>query len=514
MKRSSLSLLLLTVAGQAAASSAAGGDTIAHTFFSVRPHFQTASPERVMFFRNDKVDERENKWGGAFQAVVYGGKSINSCRLAEFFMPFGKTALNVYEFDQTLTDPTGGDLNPAKDIEARNFNIQTVNSTFHSIIEFSPEQEFIGVGIDYMQRLWKCGDHARLWLEVSLPIERIRNRMGLTERVVDNGGGAVAANGLDGAPRVGNMIAAFNQSNWNYGKIAAGTCMTEWGVADVEVKLHWNGHYGESCRLDSFLGFVAPTGSKINACHAGYVFSPVVGNNHRWGFLFGGQIQFNLWECGKHSISSAYDLAGRIFLKNHQIRSFDLEDKQWGRYLEVYTRAQAEAEFIAANPDLGTSGINVFTRKVKVDPRYAADSNTAFIYRYCGLMVELGYNLYVREAERICPACPDEPGVAIKSVLGDGALDEARTIRGNFVGAAEPFTASNFDLMQVTLSDFDLNSASHPATISNTIYGGIGYEWTTCSVPMFFGFGGSYEFSRVNTTLERWMAFGKFGLSF
>jgi len=530
MKRSSLSLLLLTVAGQAAASSAAGGDTIAHTFFSVRPHFQTASPERVMFFRNDKVDERENKWGGAFQAVVYGGKSINSCRLAEFFMPFGKTALNVYEFDQTLTDPTGGDLNPAKDIEARNFNIQTVNSTFHSVIEFSPEQEYIGIGFDYMQVLWRRCDHAQLWLEASFPIERIRNRMGLTERVIDNGGGAVAAAGLDGAPRVGNMIEAFNQSNWKYGKIAAGTCMTEWGVADVEVKLHWSGHYGESCRLDSFLGFVAPTGSKINACHAGYVFSPVVGNNHHWGFLFGGEIQFNLWECGKHSISSAYDLCGRIFLKNHQIRSFDLEDKQWGRYLEVYTQPQAiTASTFPTNPNSGTSGINVFTRKVTVDPRYAADSNTAFIYRYCGLMVEVGYNLYVREAERICPAEPwvttdvaassiatsvDDNPLAIKSVLGRGSLQQARTIGKNFDGADEPYTTANFEDMQLRQQNADLNSASHPATISNTIYGGVGYEWNVCDVPMFFGLGGSYEFSRVNTTLERWMAFGKFGVSF
>lgn len=531
MKRFGLLLCAASLLVAQQIEAASGAIATGHTFFSVRPHFETGSPEREAFFRNEKVDARENGWGGAMQAVVYGGQSVKSCRLAEFFMPFGKRSLNVFEFDPTVGDPTGGDLNPAKDVEARNFNIHTVNGTFNSVIEFSPEQKYIGIGFSYKQALWRCDDHSNLWLEVAFPVERIQNSMGLTEKVNNDGGGAAAGTGLDGTPFQANMIEAFNQDGWKYGKINACHHLTKWGVGYLELKLNWSSAYNDCCRLDTFIGMIAPTGSKVDAKNAAYVFSPVVGNNHHWGFLFGGEMQFKLWECGKHSLSSAYDLSGRLLLKNHQIRSFDLEDKQWGRYLALYTQPQAAAAFAAVDPNSGTSGINQFTRKVQVEPRYSADSNSALIYRYCGLSVEAGYNLFIREAERICPAtpwittdsssaaiaaaaCDQNHPLAIQSILGDGALNQARTIGKNFDGADEPYNVSNFANMQLQQNSADLDSAAHPAIISNTIYGGIGYEWDACTVPMFVALGGSYEFSRANTTLERWMAFGKFGLSF
>lgn len=501
-----------------AVGSIQAGDAFSHTFFSVRPHFQSGSPEREMFFRDGILDEKENGWGGAIEIVPYGGKSVNDCRLAKYFMPFGKTSLNVLEFDPTV-DPTGGDLNPAKNVEARHFNIQTVNETFSSTITFAPEQSFVGIGFAYKQALWKKNDHSKLWLEVAFPVERIRNKMGLCEVVNNTGGGAINEIGLDGAPRVGDMVAAFNQSNWTFGKIAANTCRSKWGVADVEVKLNWSSHWGELCRLDTYIGFVAPTGTKIDGNNAAYVFSPVVGNNHHWGLLLGSHVDFTLWQRGKHAIYQSYDIARRVLAQNTQVRSFDLQDKQWGRYMEVYSSlAQAQAASIASVPassNMGTSGINVFTQCVKVAPRYSSDFNTAFIYRYCGLMVEAGYNLFIREAERVCPATNwADSTVALKSVLGDGSLTLARTIDKNFDGSDYVFSPADFSAASLTMSDLDFDSAAHPAIISNTVYGGLGYECDRCCIPFFLGVGGSYEFSRINTTLERWMVFGKFGVTF
>jgi hypothetical protein len=499
---------LLAVGG---ATTALADDTISHTFFYVRPHFMSGQPERVSNWRDDLIDATENGWGGMAEAVVYGGKSTNHHKMAEYFMPFGKTCLNVYESDFGIPDQ---DLNRSKDIEAMNFNIQTVNHNFQSRIKFAPEQTFIGLGLAWKQAFWWCDDHARAWLEVSLPIEHVRNKMGLTETVINDGGGAVTGTGLDGAPFVGTMIDAFKQSNWLYGKIDNKKCLSKTGVADIEIKVNWNSALGSCCRLDSYIGFVAPTGTKINAKNAAYVFSPVIGNNHHWGFLIGGHMAFDVWECGRHNVRMEYDLAARIYAPNHQIRSFDLVDKQWGRYLSVYSSAdQAAAAFDTLNLNSGTSGINVFTQCVKVSPRYNADANTALVYNYCNFVAEVGYNLFVREAENVCLSSKWANGeVAVKALPGEGVTNIARTIGKDFNGSDIPFT--EFAEATLTRCDLNLDSAAHPAIISNNLYGTLGYQWETCGMPSSFSIGGSYEFSKVNTTMDRWLAWGKLTIAY
>lgn len=500
----------LVVAGSA--GSALADDSVAHTFFSVRPHFQSASPERVSLWRDDLLTKADCGWDGMFEAVVYGGKSTKKSELAEYFMPFGKTCLNVYEFNTLGTDQ---DLLRAKDVEARNFNIETVNGTFQSRIKFAPEQQFVGVGLAWKQAFWWCDNRPRAWLEISVPIEHVKTKMGLTETIINDGGGAIAETGLDGAPRVGNMIDAFKQANWKFGKINKNKCLSKTGVADVEVKFNWSSFKGDCCRLDSYVGFVIPTGTRIDAKNAAYVFSPVIGNNHHWGFLFGGHIRFDVWECGNQRIHMEYDGAARILARNHQVRSFDLIDKQWGRYLAVYSSAeQASTAFTTTNANSGTSGINEFTKCIKVSPRYNADSNTALVYEYCNFMAEVGYNLFVREAENVCLDSAFSDEIAVQSVDGLGATNLARTIGKNFTGSDIIFSASDYADASLRKRNLNIDSAAHPATISNTLYGSLGYNWDVCNLPMFFSVGGSYEFSSVNTTINRWMAWGKFALSY
>lgn len=501
------------------AATAFADDTISHTFFFQRPHFQSGTPERESFFRNDRLFMPENGWGGAMQVVVYGGRSTKGSELAKFFMPFGLCNLGVSEFKLGVAE---SDTDRTKDVEARNFNIETqsTTTTFKSRVSFCPRQEVLGIGFDWKQTLWWCNDdRPRGWFEVAFPVERVKTTMGLKETVISDGGGAVNEIGLDGTPRVGNMTEAFVQSGWKYGKID-NKCRDVWGVADVEVKFG-TAQYSDCCQLYGYVGFVAPTGTKIDACYASHVFKPVVGNNHHWGFLFGGEMIFDIWEScsGNQSLQMATDLGGRILASNHQFRSFDLKDKQWGRYQEVYrTLADATAAFdapftSATSMNSGTSGINVFTKCVRVEPRYCADSNTALIYRACGFIAEVGYNLYVREAERICLEKWDETP-AIKSIDGAGAVSLARNIGQNFAASDLTFSTANYQSAVITKFDLNLDSASMPAIIANTLYGALGYEWEGCRVPGFIGFGGSYEFSSVNTTLNRWTAWGKIGFSY
>ena len=86
----------------------------------------------------------------------------------------------------------------------------------------------------------------------------------------------------------------------------------------------------------------------------------------------------------------------------------------------------------------------------------------------------------------------------------------ARTIGFQFEGSVIDYTAAAYTQSQILKTDLNIDSASHPAVLSNILYGNVGYEWSC----FFLGLGGSYEFSSINTTINRWTAWGKLGFNY
>lgn len=529
MKKLCAGLVLACISSGLLANDAAGKVT-SHTFFSQRPIWQSGNPINESFFRRDRLTAREDGWGTAIEVVGFGGQSTESCDLARFFMPWGKTELLVAEGkveEQIANQPPtdlSGDLDRSKDIEARHFNIQSASPTvgFRSKIKFAPKQTFAGIGFDIRQVIMRCDDNnPLLWLEASFAVEQIKNKMNLTEKPADKNLVMLNTPGLDGAPQVKDMIAAFKQANWKYGKIDNKRCHSDWKVADVEIKLNWANYHNDCCKFDSYVGFVVPTGTKIDKKHAAYLFSPVIGNNHHWAVMIGSHMDFDLWKHNNHRLGIVYDMDGRFLCENYQVRSFDLKDKQWSRYMAVYTpESQAQTALETVNHDSGTSGINVFTKCMKVKPYYSATFNTALTYKYCDLIAELGYNFYVRHQEKVfLKHGAWKESVALRALDGLGETSLARTIQKNFVASnvpqfPNPTTGeTGFQETAIKYQDLDLNSAAHPAVFSNIVYGGLGYEWHVCNLPMFAGIGGSYEFSSINTAINQWAVWGKIGIS-
>jgi hypothetical protein len=517
-----------TVNGQA-------GMVTSHTFFSARPNFQTAMPERVALFREDLYDECCG-FGGGFQMVVYGGRitSRGSENLARFFLPGGCTTccLNVQEYNPAveqalpLLSGQSEDYDRAKDIEARNFNIVTNaatsralpnEATFASRICFRPEQEKIGVGLAYRQVLTRKADGtAGFWIEGSLPIERIRNRVELRESIASSGGGPDLTDiGLDNSPHVANMTEAFAQKNWLYGKIDCRCERRKIGIADVELKVGYNTINCPRANFISFAGIIIPAGNRVRGR---YLFEPIVGHNRHFGFMLGNTIAFALWRRRQYDVALYYDHALRFFFKNHQVRSFDLINHQWSRYQEVYSSPeQAFAAFQDNSFSSGTSGINIFTQCFNVKANLSGDWNTAFVLTRRGdcssFQLELGYNLFARQSETVeLRCCNPIDNIALKGIDGEGTTTLARNIKQNF---RDSVVAFNNGYIRLDQCDVDYQSVAHPATISNIVYAAIGYKRER-NCPWIASVGGSYEFAnhRVNTHLDRWLIWGKFGFTF
>jgi hypothetical protein len=523
-------LLLLTIGAsilpsitiQANGSCADSCDTEinSRSYIAIRPPFQSVSPEMVSAFRNDRLHAAEDGKGGAMQFVLFGGKSTKEDRLTRYFMPNGKTSLLVKEQFGVL----GANNNP--DLLAQNFNIFTNDNNFESRICFEPRYSFVGLGFQWRQSFWQNEEKGRGgFFSVSTPLTRTKTAVNLKEKIINDGGGVDEEASPDA---VANMTEAFKQSDWKFGKICKGS-MSKTRLADIEVKLGYEWLQHEPCHLESYIGILIPTGNKPNG---EFLFEPVVGWGKHVGIMFGSAFGIQVWSDEEKERNLRFEFAShsQYLFRRKQTRSFDLKNKPWSRYQEVYAneeQAQEAAALPEDNPQrvtLSTPGINVFTQCVKVTPGFTFDMNSALVYTCKGFQGEVGYNFFTRRAECVQLACPWKEGPAFKDATGAGQTRPIRDITGNplleesTLDTADgmlPVPVGRYEDSLIKEEDLDLQSAATPCLLSYTLYGALGYRWDERKRPPFASLGASYLFSNSNNAVvDRWTVWGKAGFSF
>ena len=490
------------------------------TFFSIRPPHQIGSPERLVHFR-DKLEQREDGWAGTIQATVFGGKSTRTQRLAQYFMPECRDKLIVREqlqtFDQEKNDPQ-------LDILANHLNIYTANGNFESEIRFEPEHSFIGVGFNWKQRLYERDNGKHFFGFASLPIVRVKNKINLCERIIEDGGGinetlSAASETINNFPVVANVKQAFRQKAWKCGKIDDCGCdKTETRVADIEVGLGYQLINEEMCTLESFVGGIIATGNRPEGT---YVFEPIVGHNKHHGVFWGSSIGLELWHHDNmdRKLMMYVDYNGRYMFERSECRLVDVKCKPWSRYMQLYCNLEQATAASTANENEAlvshTPGVNKFCLCLDVSPRFIHTFNTGFSYYGERFEAELGYNFFCRSSECIELGCTFAETAAFKSVAtgGAGQTDNVQTICRIFNNVNVELI-ENFNDNIIKTADLDLESAAHPGTTLHTIYGSFGYRWDDREYPIFAGLGGSYQYSQDNTGMSKWMLWGKAGISF
>ncbi len=543
-------------------STSCKGD-VAGSFLSVRPNFQVGMPEVESLWRrranNGECGEgRECGIGGAIQIVPFGGRSTKSSRLGSFFM-FGdnSNALTVgYTNPQSATT--------VKQVNPINFGIDYHNvdltGSYSSTITFNPRQSFAGVGFEWRQYLgwWNdCG--SSWWFDISFPFEHVRNKMNLCETTPVTTGPLVTS-------AAANMIQAFagnavytnvtgvgrgNAVSMQFGLIPLSsdcnddcnnscpttscvtTCSsnrtTRDGVADVTLRLGYDALCTECCYVNGYVGVLAPTG---NRPRARVMFEPIVGHNRHVGFVFGSLMSYDIWTDCDRALSWEVNFDSLYLFKGKETRSFDINGHgPWSRYLLVYANA-ADAAAGKVSP-----GINFFTQEVNVTPRFWTSINSALVYNQrCGFAAELGWNFWAKQAEKVslknssCFTGVTLVGLGVDnqqygSITGlDNQTNLLNTIGNNnaigpcVVATVNTLVANTFleDVAiapALTAANLNLCSGANPAAMTNMVYGTLGWNFDWCA-PMFVGVGGSYEFTPINTALNRWTVWGKWGVSF
>lgn len=480
------------------------------TFIPV-PSFRPTSPE-IISMKSDReifcADRRKS-----FDVILIGGSSANDESLGAYFMPWGSNEVIAGELGSRATK------NSSVDAIANYFGVLTSSMytvgmpseqklneyTFESKIRFKPRQQYLGLCFVYHQHL-SCEEDRGWWGEIIAPIRWVRTSMNLKEDILVRGG----PNGNDPeVPKgfVGSMTAAFRQGKWNFGKIDK--AMTKIGIADIQLKLGYTCINKESCKLYSYWGVIIPTSNKITS---EFVFEPLVGNGAHPGLYSGVSAAFRIWRCGEKVIYWEGDTCGTLLLSNKQFRPIDLKDKAWSRYMWVYLD----------NKTTNTSpGINVFTQRFKVTPGTSRDLNIAFAYEQPCIRAEAGYHYFARQAEVVEFAKAYKPGPAIASIINDEGdfinkgISRNRATINDYLGVNNDNTIDGEQTYKVIVeSDFDLESAAHPATVVHTVYAALSYHWGCCATPMFAGIGFSYDISSDNSALQQWSIWGRYGISF
>lgn len=495
------------------------------TFLPMRGFFDDpAGPPKVSLIRST-MQELQTKNGTIFQMVPFGGKTLNSERLAWYFGPSCKRVLNV------ASAP-----GPNVDVLAQQLGIYTQNGLFESKFCLSPKQTFAGIGFNYRTHFGYGDENKGFFLDITLPIYSVENTMNLAEVISNTGGGVLVAGGP------ANVTEAFRQPSWNFGRIddCCDTRKTAISMLDVQFGYGWG---KEQAHMHSYIGALIPAGNKVLGRK---VFEPIVGWDHHAAIHFGSSLGIKIWqdECADRSIWYELAIDSRYFFENKQYRSFDLKGKPWSRYMTVYANAaQAQEAFIACGSPalcagqtssglvIGTPGINIFTQEVKVKPRFQRTYNTAFVVDLKDLTLEGGYNFFSNDQECVKLACPWEKlvgitqvlqpdgtyivtdGPALKAVLnGCGCTNAYQTINDDVPGQIIGVALYNQSI--ITADQIDFSSAEAPGSLRHWIYGSIGYTIDRCDVRTLIGLGAGYEFCGDDTSVNRLGAWGKIAVIF
>lgn len=514
-----------------------GGSSFAKSAFAVQrsmPHFAIGSPIRESFFHNDRIDDAENGYGGAVQAVVFGGRSTNECEIAQYLLPNCQSKLVV-----TNENEDNADQEPVeRDVAARHLNIRLQNGLlnngqqkFKSVLRFHPEVSQVGAALSWKQALCYDDDQqVRWWSEIGLPIVHVTTDMQLQENIQEGREATVVqGEGLNGSPVLTSAKQFFAQRGLQFGRIDRGE-QDETQVASLDMKIGYNSVMTDQCYLNSYLGISIPTSNNFNErddhgiCEQSFrqMLQPLTGTAGHVALAYGTHLGFHICDYEQWRLRTVTDIHTRYIFSDEEHRTFDLKGKPWSRYMEFYaSEDQAARAFRENDPTIGTSGVNLLTLPVDVTPGVEGRVNFACIFERCNFALEVGYNTNYQQAEDIELCSRINRTFALKSSqLQDvGTVNRATTIKRDFPGL-EPAPANEQEVRQfvrdaaVTTSDIDLTTASHPATLHHTLYAHFGYNFEHNCIPGFAGIGASYTVGATNNEMDNWALWAKFGISF
>lgn len=330
------------------------------------------------------------------------------------------------------------------------------------------------------------------WFDVSFAVVHARHKLGFCE--------TTSANPANITGEAQTVLGALQARN------AFATNCRHTGIDDVLVRLGYDYNYCQGDHVGLYLLGLIPTGKNFNNARW---FEPLVGSKHG-GIGIGIEGDYTLWNCEPDNMDLVLmsELKYTYRFKHNENRVFDLRapNGPLSRFLLV-------AEPTAAQEPLETLFSNL-TSCAKVTPRSSIDWWIGLHYNWCNWGLELDYNLWWRQEEKVCGQNIDFGTLGLFNQQCGGAVTNSGATIGQAFGTGTP----DATFVELTSANVNFSSAAARKALSNTITAALSYTnvWCDC-YPWYVGIGGGYEFvsnKYKRAAFENWNVFGKATISF
>jgi len=446
----------------------------------------------------------KDKFGGHLQVVGFYYGSSNDGETGKYFGVHNKSS-----FVATTETAGTGASNVKTDVDLKYFlhdwNDELYGKTDHASsanISLDPEHDAYGALFNYYQNL-DCLLKG-LFLKANLPVVCVENDARL--RISNPTLGTATAGTVPAATLKSNLEKFFSgdfettagenqQVKLNHALYRGR--QSETGVADIDLALGYKFLNKENYYASLALAITIPTGNDADGV---YMFEPIVGNGQHFGL--GGNLEgmVRVWGDCDQNIKLHLKVNYRYLFESHEHRTLGIKKddgtvRDWGHYYLLSPTTGAAPKTGALVP-----AANKTTLNTDVTPGSQLDGILGFAYNNGGFTFDLGYNLYVREAE----------DVHLKDTFEKDAWGlAARTPKTATANVIETGTTA-----PLTNNSLVLAVAETPSQATHAIYGGFGYIFKEWEYPLQLRLGGKYEWPGENSAIEKWTIHGGIGIGF
>ncbi|MBU1008191.1 hypothetical protein KKA53_03885 [Candidatus Dependentiae bacterium] len=491
-------------------------------------------------FHKMKSDKIEKGFRGSIEATGFYGRSVNGSHLGRSFGADGTRTIQVV--GDSSNSQNLGTLRTKKqvlnDLLLHNYYVSAYSaSTLAGTLCFDPKQTMYGVRLDYLQRFDKWLDG--LFAALVIPFIHVKNSLNLkilnSVPGVDSDEGVKLIDLLVGKAVVRSSVdevAVNAQAALKYAKMCPDS---KTGLGDITAQVGWRFMEGRKYHAGINAELIFPTGDKANAR---YLWGARTGEA-KWGVGVGVDGSGLLWEEKDQNLQILAAIQYRYLFDGTEKRTIGLSELKYhdgskinlvkdpllSQYYLVGTASKAGLRPLA----------NISTFDVTVKPGSQLDGTIALAYNNAGFTLDLGYNMFWKEAERVrCKSggtctrscetsadpCDTECGTKETCIPGDWKNDTYGIADWQYSSAAI-FAADGTDTLAdstdgfISAYQFNYRAAETPSQLIHTVFTGIGYIKKFWGYPIMTGAGVAYHIPSSNRdSLEGYSFWAKAGFTF
>jgi len=466
---------------------------------------------------------------GNVELTGFYGRSVNDTHFAKNFYPKGLTQITVG------ASSLAGLLayHPSVYNELLLHDV-SATSDLAGTIKFDPKQTVYGGRLDYFQRLdsWFEG----LYAHVAIPFLQQRNDINLqvsgeTARVetADGKSYRIGLEDLLTGKAINRIQVSSNDANKHTPLKYAKMCSNEkTGLGDIRAKVGYRflegEKFGDKYHAGVSVGAILPTASKPDAQ---YLWAARTGDS-KWGITVGLDGSAMLWEENEQNLKVIAEAEYAYLLEGSEKRTLGLKSFRFYDDTivnEMFCPTLSPYYLVGTKGSKGLQPLaNVSTLSVDVKMGSQFDGTLAFAYNNGGFTLDLGYNIFWKEAERIdlktscnTTCTPSYVWEDNKYAVADLSYNAATTEfqRANTIACLGTASRASDAKAFIQATDLDTKAAETPAQLIHKVFAGVGYRAENWRFPAMAGAGVAYDIPANNHDgLKGYSFWAKLGLAF